>query len=142
MDVLLIFIGGMIGTFFRYLLMVPFEEMFYNVVFVFIVNMIGCFLIGLISYLAIKRNKLISERFKKFLSVGVIGSFTTFSAFSYETYMMLVSHKYAFGLINMFLSVIVGLILISWGMNCGYYILNYYLQKQRNLLKESRGQKC
>ncbi len=47
------------------------------------VNLIGCFLIGLVFGLSVKTN--MPEAWKLFLATGLIGGFTTFSAFSIET---------------------------------------------------------
>lgn len=47
------------------------------------VNLIGCFLIGLI--LGFGDKVTLSNEFKLFLATGILGGFTTFSAFSLET---------------------------------------------------------
>ncbi|MBF0291169.1 MAG: fluoride efflux transporter CrcB [Nitrospinae bacterium] len=48
------------------------------------VNVAGCFLIGLIMELTESRFT-INPQFKIFLTIGVLGGFTTFSTFSFET---------------------------------------------------------
>lgn len=48
------------------------------------VNVIGCFLIGLIMELTESRFT-INPQIRVFLTIGALGGFTTFSAFSYET---------------------------------------------------------
>lgn len=48
------------------------------------VNVTGCFLIGLIMELTENRFT-INPQIKIFLTIGVLGGFTTFSTFSYET---------------------------------------------------------
>lgn len=48
------------------------------------VNLIGCFFIGLVFGLSIKTN--MPEAWRLFLATGLIGGFTTFSAFSIETF--------------------------------------------------------
>ena len=57
------------------------------------VNILGSFLIGyLITY---NFGKYISEDFVKFfLIIGLLGSFTTFSAFSYESVNLIISKKF------------------------------------------------
>jgi len=47
------------------------------------VNVIGCFFIGLVFGLAEKGN--LTNEWRLFLITGVLGGFTTFSAFSNET---------------------------------------------------------
>jgi CrcB protein len=48
------------------------------------VNLAGSFLIGLVQALAAQR-LVLGEEARFFLSAGVMGGFTTYSAFSYET---------------------------------------------------------
>ena len=48
------------------------------------VNLVGSFLIGLVQSLAME-SLVISEEARLFLSTGVMGGLTTYSAFSYET---------------------------------------------------------
>jgi len=53
-----------------------------------IVNVIGSFLIGLIMT-AFEERFLLNPSLRIFLTIGILGGFTTFSSFSYETVMML-----------------------------------------------------
>ena len=48
------------------------------------VNLIGCFLIGFLSQLAESRGVLTAES-RTFVFIGILGGFTTFSAFGNET---------------------------------------------------------
>ncbi|WP_019879000.1 fluoride efflux transporter CrcB [Succinispira mobilis] len=53
-----------------------------------VVNIIGCFVIGL--FMAITLGKLsINPYWRLFIAVGFLGGLTTFSSFSYETFMLL-----------------------------------------------------
>ena len=54
----------------------------------FTVNIIGCFLIGLIYGLA-DRGNVLSTEWKMFLAVGFCGGFTTFSTFAHENIALL-----------------------------------------------------
>ncbi len=56
------------------------------------VNILGCFLIGLVFALVHKGG--VSDEWKLFLTTGLLGGFTTFSAFSNETVMMLRESQY------------------------------------------------
>lgn len=51
----------------------------------FLVNILGCLIIGII-YGCVKRNCALSPEVKAFLTVGFCGGFTTFSSFMYENY--------------------------------------------------------
>jgi CrcB protein len=83
---LLVCLGGAIGTGGRYLVAVaaaralgpdfPWGTM--------AVNLAGAFLIGLIQQLAVEVAGL-SDDLRLFLVTGILGGFTTYSAFAYET---------------------------------------------------------
>ncbi len=49
----------------------------------FAINIIGCFVIGTLAFFAEHRD-LFSPDFRLFLFTGLLGGFTTFSAFGYE----------------------------------------------------------
>jgi len=77
--------GSFIGGIFRYLISQFFQTR-YLTTFPFgtlVVNILGCFLIGIVFSLSVKGN--ISQDWRIFLATGVLGGFTTFSAFSNET---------------------------------------------------------
>jgi fluoride exporter len=78
------------------------------------VNLSGCFIIGLLSYLADERG-LFSAEVRAFVFVGVLGGFTTFSAFGNETFAMFRHGENAFALINVAVQVILGLVLVWVG---------------------------
>jgi fluoride exporter len=88
--VFLVFVGGGIGSVARYLLATtvqrnapggfPFGT--------FLVNMIGCFAIGLVGALGLERAALTPDA-RAFLMAGVLGGFTTFSALTWETLVLL-----------------------------------------------------
>jgi CrcB protein len=61
---------------------------------ILIVNLIGCFAIGaLVSFFALKTSP--GQIGTLFLTVGLLGGFTTFSAFSMEAIAMIDTHRYA-----------------------------------------------
>jgi CrcB protein len=80
-------LGGFIGAVFRYLASGWAQSLSGSVSFPYgtlVVNVAGCFAIGALSYLADVRGML-SPDARLFLIVGVLGGFTTFSAFGNET---------------------------------------------------------
>ncbi len=84
----------------------------------FTVNIIGSFLIGLLVELfALKFN--LSNQWQAFLVVGVLGGFTTFSAFSLEVGLMLQKDQLSSAAIYAFGSVVLGLVALFAGMYTG-----------------------
>lgn len=136
MELLCVFIGGAFGALLRYVILLGFETYPSNVIGVFFVNMLGCFVIGFLSYLAVKKHNFISENLKKTLCVGFAGGFTTFSAFTYPVLEMFFRHQYVFAMLNIFFSVIVGLVFVSWGMNCAYYLIVYLIRKGKLVYRQ------
>ena len=120
---ILVSIGGGIGAFFRYLL----SGWIYKVLGTdfpygtLAVNVIGCFVIGLFLTMAEDRF-LISPSFRIFFAVGVLGGFTTFSTFSFETVGLLKDGAIAIGLLNVGVSIVVGLTATWVGMLAGRII--------------------
>jgi CrcB protein len=84
--VFLVFVGGGVGSVARYLLATAVQR---NApegfpLGTFLVNLIGCFAIGVVGALGLERAALSPEA-RTFLMVGIIGGFTTFSSFAWET---------------------------------------------------------
>ena len=81
-----------------------------------IINIIGSFLIGYLIVLI--ENKSFSQDFLKyFFVIGVLGSFTTFSAFSLETIELLFNKKYLIAFFYIFLSLFLCLLFTFLGLN-------------------------
>ena len=83
---LLIALGGALGTLLRYFTSVAAARWLgadfpYGTL---IVNLCGSFAIGLVQQLATEA-LVISDDFRFFLTTGMLGGLTTYSAFSYET---------------------------------------------------------
>jgi CrcB protein len=82
----LVFVGGGIGSVCRYAMAAALQR---NApgpfpVGTFSVNLVGCFAIGLVGALGLERAALSPEA-RTFLMVGILGGFTTFSSFAWET---------------------------------------------------------
>lgn len=81
----------------------------------FAVNILGCFLFGLIWALAETRLA-ISGQVRLIVLAGFMGSFTTFSTFVFETGMLLKDGQYLFTLANMLGQNLVGLVALFLGL--------------------------
>jgi len=108
---ILLFIGtgSFIGGIFRYLITYFVQEKYLST-FPFgtlIVNIIGCFFIGFVFGLTDKVN--INQEMRLFLTVGLLGGFTTFSAFSNETFCLFRDGQFWFATVYILASVFVGL---------------------------------
>ena len=109
-EFLLVGSGGFIGSGFRYLLATSVQRMFPHVAFPFgtvTVNIIGCFLIGYIAN-ALQVRGIIDPAVQLFLIVGILGGFTTFSAFSYENILLVQDARIDMAMLNAVISVVAG----------------------------------
>jgi CrcB protein len=110
-SILAIFLGGGIGSICRYLLGMSITRHL-NTAFpagTFIVNITGCFLIGLLYGIA-NRHAWLNVEWRLFLITGICGGYTTFSSFSYESISLIRQGNYIFSLLYMTLSVVIGLL--------------------------------
>ncbi len=87
-SLIMIFIGGGVGSILRYLVNIGCSNL--NSVYkfpigTFIANITGCFLIGLFSAICAKYVSTISNDTKMMMTVGFCGGLTTFSTFSNES---------------------------------------------------------
>lgn len=102
--------GSFIGGILRYLLSQFIQTKFLST-FPFgtlTVNIIGCFLIGLVFGFSDRGN--LTPEWRLFLATGLLGGFTTFSAFSNETVSMLHDGQLWYATAYVSSSVIVGLV--------------------------------
>lgn len=107
--------GGFIGSALRFLVSRYFH-LTYDTVFpwaTLLVNILGCFLIGIVYGIS-EKGSFLSPEWRIFLTVGLIGGFTTFSSFSNDAFIMLQSREvlrfagytgfsFFFGILSVFL---------------------------------------
>ena len=79
------------------------------------VNVVGCLLIGVLAGLAETREAL-DEQVRVFLVVGVLGGFTTYSAFGYETVALLRGGDTVAAIANVGLQLALGLAAVWVGL--------------------------
>jgi CrcB protein len=109
-------IGGFIGSALRYWISVMAYRFFgqdfpYGTLFV---NVSGCLLIGFIMTFFEERF-VFSSNLRMFLTIGVLGGFTTFSTFSYETIALLREGSFFLGTANVLLTVFLCLVATAIG---------------------------
>jgi CrcB protein len=84
-----------------------------------IVNVVGCFVIGLVTQLAVAGAPGVSPTVRLFLATGVCGGFTTFSAFSLEAIQLgRIGHQAA-AFAYVAASVLIGLVAVWVGLLAG-----------------------
>ncbi len=114
---LLIFLGSGAGGTLRYWLSSVTHRMSGTAfpIGTLVVNLSGCLLIGFLSA-AFATRFAVHEEYRLAMTVGVLGGFTTFSAFGVETFGLLSDGRHTHALFNVCLSVGLGIAAI-W---CGY----------------------
>ena len=120
MNVVWVFIGGGVGAACRWAVSKTFEA---GVQFPFAtltVNLVGCFLIGLVYFFSIK----IHNPWYLIGVVGFLGGFTTFSSYSLELMKMLEYGFHKNFIIYFLASNILGVLLVYTGYNAGSYWLS------------------
>lgn len=90
MTLVYVAIGGALGSSARFLLAGAINRhgALYAPAGTFVVNVLGCFLFGVIVALADRRLPLAAST-RAFLLVGVLGGFTTFSSYTFETFVLM-----------------------------------------------------
>ena len=110
-SVLLVALGGAIGSVVRFKLSGWLLHLTANWRFpvgTFVVNVIGCTIAGLLAGMAVKQ-EIFSPEARVFLFTGLLGGFTTFSAFGLETLLLVKRGEPGVALANVVLSIVVGL---------------------------------
>jgi CrcB protein len=110
-DLLLVGVGGFVGSVSRYYLSGLVLHLSAASRFpwaTLAVNTLGCLAIGAIAGLA-EHTELISPAARLFLLTGVLGGFTTFSAFGLETYVLGRGHLWSAAALSVWLHLIVAL---------------------------------
>ena len=115
--VLIVFLGGGIGSIFRYLTSV-FTQKYIQQSFpwaTFFVNIVGCLIVGILVGLFTKQ-QIPNADLKLLFITGFCGGFTTFSAFALENVKLFQSGNTFLALLYIALSVILGVFAVWTGM--------------------------
>ena len=113
---LLVFIGGGLGSLLRYIISKTFNTYFQHFYLgTFLVNIIGCLIIGLVLGISYKSN-LLSQNQTLLLTTGFCGGFTTFSTFALENQTLLKSGEILHFSFYTIASIAVGIFAVILGL--------------------------
>ena len=116
-NILLVGFGGFIGSVLRYLtggLVYKFIDAPLITYGTLAVNFIGCLLIGFLGGLN-ENHDLMSPDVSLFVFVGVLGGYTTFSTFGYESFLLLQDDQFMRAGINISANILLSLAGVFFG---------------------------
>jgi fluoride exporter len=119
----LIGLAGFIGTLGRYW-MSGFVARRYGETFpagTLVVNLAGCFLVGLLFYL-LQERFLVNQTVRTVILIGFLGGFTTFSSLGLQTFTLLQEREVSLALLNLGIANAGGVLLVWAGYTLGKII--------------------
>ncbi len=114
-DLLYVGAGSFVGGVVRYLVSLAMKGVGGFPWATFIVNVVGCLLIGLLWGLSVRSSNALLGHLGLFLSVGFCGGFTTFSTFSKESLALLQTGSYVIFALYAVGSILLGLAAVALG---------------------------
>ena len=117
LKVIIVGFGGFFGSVFRYLIYLLSNNLIgYSFPLgTILVYIIGCFLIGL-TYQIFSDMISLSDNLKLFMTIGFLGGFTTFSAFSLDVFLLYQSNSKLVAIIYIFITLVLSLLAMLGGM--------------------------
>ncbi len=114
---LLIALFGALGTVARFSVIQISPKIFQTIfpIGTITVNLLGCFLIGLVSGILDTKFISIDENFKNYITIGFLGGFTTFSSFTQDFFNLINNSSYLLAFAYIFVSVFLGLLMFYIG---------------------------
>ena len=120
-NILVVGLGGFLGSILRYLMGIMVMQVSRQGAFPWgtvTVNVFGCLLIGLLGRWFESADQ-VPVQLRLFLMVGLLGGFTTFSAFGYETLLLLRDRHHVLALMNVLAQLTLGLAAVWVGYQLG-----------------------
>lgn len=123
--ILLVGIGGFIGATLRYVFGGWIQNSFVNFpVGTLTINTIGSFFLSLIMYFS-EYQGLFSDQTRIFLTIGILGAFTTLSTFGYESFRLLDDSKLMLMSINVVSTVLFSIMAVYLGKTVALGVSSY-----------------
>lgn len=116
-DIIIVGLGGFLGAISRYKIggLILHHTVNHKFPFsTFFINLIGCFLIGILAGMA-EKHHLINPQIKLLLITGLLGGFTTFSSFSLESIYLIKRGEFLIALLYGVSSLVLGILLAYLG---------------------------
>jgi CrcB protein len=116
MQYFLIGLGGALGSMGRFALASLIDTSVQKTGYVFpwgtiIVNITGCFVIGLVATVTAAEGRfMVSTLTRQFVMIGILGGYTTFSSFSYQTLQLAQDSQWSAAAANVLISVVLCLV--------------------------------
>lgn len=113
-------IGGCIGAVARYGVGCFSQRWLLNAHFpwaTFLINVVGCFLIGILMAFVDRQPSEHTAVLRLFVGIGVLGGFTTFSTFGFETWQLIAKGQMLSVVGNVLGQVILGVLAVYGGMS-------------------------
>lgn len=114
---LLVGLGGFLGATSRWLLAQSIDRWLLQTRFpfgIFVVNILGCLAIGYVMGLAHARDA-VPDHYRLLFTIGFLGSFTTYSTFSWNTFELFRTGHVGYALANIVITLITGLLAVWMG---------------------------
>ena len=110
-------LGGGIGSVLRYVMVTRIDQLhvYSFPIGVLAVNMLGSFLMGLLAW-SLTAHIVLAEEHRVAILVGVLGGFTTFSAFSHDTLQLILQGEYLLVALHIVLSVVLCIMAAGAGL--------------------------
>ena len=128
-QILLVFIGGGIGSVLRYIIGKALNSSQTGIPYgTFTANILGSLLIGIILGLAAK-NQALTQNHTLLLATGFCGGFTTFSTFAYENHVFLKEGDFTSFALYTIASFIIGFLAVF----AGIFLVDYLWNNPQNI---------
>lgn len=117
LKVLFIGVGGFFGSISRYLVGGFVHKILDQPFFPYgtlAVNILGCFLIGLLNGVAESR-QFFSPELRSLVFIGFLGGFTTFSTFGFESFSFMRDGQYSSTIVNVGFHIVLGISAVVFG---------------------------